>query len=43
MRPALPLNSKAMPAIGVWDAFDPLGATSVGAAPGLNGLATGES
>ncbi len=32
-----------MPAIGVWDAFDPVGATAVGAAPGLNGLATGET
>jgi hypothetical protein len=32
-----------MPAIGVWDAFDPAGATPVGAAPGMNGLATGET
>ena len=38
-----PAESKAMPAIGVWDAFDPVGATPVGAAPGMNGLATGES
>ncbi|MGA9062224.1 MAG: IPT/TIG domain-containing protein [Terracidiphilus sp.] len=38
-----PSNSKAMPSIGVWDAFDPVGATPVGAAPGLNGLATGET
>jgi hypothetical protein len=29
--------------IGIWDAFDPVGATAVGAAPGLNGLATGET
>ena len=36
-------ESKAMPSIGVWDAFDPIGATAVGAAPGLNGLATGET
>ena len=32
-----------MPAIGVWDAFDPVGATAIGAGPGLNGLATGET
>lgn len=38
-----PSNSKAMPSIGVWDAFDATGATPVGAAPGLNGLATGET
>jgi hypothetical protein len=38
-----PSNSKAMPSIGVWDAFDAAGATPVGAAPGLNGLATGET
>ena len=38
-----PSNSKAMPAIGVWDAFDPAGAIPIGAAPGLNGLGTGET
>ncbi len=38
-----PSNSKAMPTIGVWNAFDSAGATPVGAAPGLNGLATGET
>ena len=38
-----PSNSKAMPTIGVWDAFDSAGATPIGAAPGLNGLATGET
>jgi hypothetical protein len=38
-----PTESKAMPAIGIWDAFDPVGATTVGAAPGMNGLATGET
>jgi hypothetical protein len=38
-----PTESKAMPSIGVWDAFDPIGATAVGSAPGLNGLATGET
>jgi IPT/TIG domain len=39
----VPTESKAMPSIGVWDAFDPAGATAVGAAPGLNGLAAGET
>ena len=38
-----PTESKAMPSIGVWDAFDPVGATAIGAAPGLNGLAAGET
>ncbi len=38
-----PTESKAMPSIGVWDAFDPVGATAVGAAPGLNGDAAGET
>jgi len=38
-----PTENKAMPAIGVWDAFDPVGATAIGAGPGMNGLATGES
>jgi hypothetical protein len=38
-----PTDAKAMPAIGVWDAFDPVGATAVGASPALNGLATGET
>jgi len=38
-----PSNSKAMPSIGVWDAFDSIGAAPVGTAPGLNGLATGET
>jgi hypothetical protein len=38
-----PTETKAMPSIGVWDAFDPIGAQSVGAAPGLNGLAAGET
>ena len=38
-----PTESKAMPSIGVWDAFDPVGATTVGAAPGMNGLAIGET
>jgi len=38
-----PTEAKAMPAIGVWDAFDPVGSTAVGASPALNGLATGET
>jgi hypothetical protein len=38
-----PTENKAMPAIGVWDAFDPVGATAIGAGPGMNGLATGET
>ncbi len=38
-----PSNFKAMPAIGVWDAFDAVGAPAVGGAPGLNGLVTGET
>ncbi len=38
-----PSEAKAMPSIGVWDGFDAMGATAVGAAPGLNGLATGET
>ncbi len=38
-----PSNSKVMPTIGVWDAFDSAGATPVGAALGLNGLAPGET
>lgn len=39
----VPCNQKAMPSIGVWDAFDPPGAAAIGAAPGLIGLATGET
>jgi len=38
-----PSNQKAMPSIGVWDAFDAVGSAAVGAAPGLNGLAAGET
>ncbi len=38
-----PSNLKAMPSIGVWDAFKPVGSTAVGAAPGLNGDAIGET
>ena len=38
-----PSESKALPSIGVWDAFDPIGSTAIGAAPGLNGDAIGET
>jgi hypothetical protein len=38
-----PTNAKAMPALGVWDAFDAVGSAAVGYESGLNGLATGES
>ena len=38
-----PTNAKAMPSIGVWDAFDAVGSAAVGSAPGLNGLAAGET
>jgi len=36
-------QSKAMPAIGIWDAFDPIDASPSRATRGINGLATGES
>ena len=38
-----PTNAKAMPALGLWDAFKAVGSTAAAATPGLNGLATGES
>ena len=38
-----PNNFKAMPMIGIWDAFAAPGTPPVGAAPGLNGNSTGES
>ncbi len=38
-----PSSFKAMPALGVWDAFQPIDAPPVGAAPGINGDAVGES
>ncbi|HEY3705242.1 MAG TPA: IPT/TIG domain-containing protein [Terracidiphilus sp.] len=34
---------KAMPAVGVWDGFDAVGAASVGYGPAFNGYATGET
>lgn len=38
-----PNNFKAMPVLGIWDAFAPPGTPPVGAAPGLNGNSIGES
>jgi hypothetical protein len=38
-----PSDAKALPSLGIWDAFDPVGSTAIGAEAGLNGLATGES
>jgi hypothetical protein len=38
-----PTEAKALPSIGVWDAFKPVGTAAVGAGPGLNGYATGET
>jgi len=38
-----PTESKALPSIGIWDGFDPVGSAPLGAGPGLNGLATGET
>ncbi|MDR3740790.1 MAG: IPT/TIG domain-containing protein, partial [Terracidiphilus sp.] len=38
-----PTELKALPSIGIWDGFDPIGATALGAVPGLNGLAKGET
>ena len=39
----IPSNQKALPSIGVWDAFDAAGANPIGVGPGFNGLATGET
>ena len=39
----VPTETKALPAIGIWDAFKPLSATSLDWAPALNGYATGET
>jgi hypothetical protein len=38
-----PSEVKALPALGVWDAFDAVGSAAVGFAPALNGNATGET
>jgi hypothetical protein len=40
---SLPTETKALPAIGVWDAFQPISAASLNWAPALNGYATGET
>jgi hypothetical protein len=37
-----PTGVKALPSIGVWDGFSPVGSAAVAGAPGLNGLAIGE-
>ena len=39
----IPTESKALPAIGVWDAFKPLDAPNLNWAPALNGYASGET
>jgi hypothetical protein len=39
----MPSTYKAMPALGVWDAFDAATASPVGIAPALNGTALGET
>jgi hypothetical protein len=38
-----PTGMKALPSLGVWDGFSPIGATAVATAPGLNGSAVGET
>jgi hypothetical protein len=38
-----PTSLKAVPSLGVWDAFDAPGSMAVGSEAGLNGLATGQS
>jgi hypothetical protein len=38
-----PTGHKALPSIGVWDGYSPIGADAVAAAPGLNGSAIGET
>ena len=39
----IPTETKALPAIGVWDAFRPVSALTLNWAPALNGYATGET
>jgi hypothetical protein len=39
----VPSNSKAMPVIGAWNAFDEMGSGPAGYATALNGLAAGET
>ncbi len=38
-----PTGIKALPSIGVWDGYSPIGSAAVAGAPGLNGLAVGET
>ncbi|WP_263351431.1 IPT/TIG domain-containing protein [Acidicapsa acidisoli] len=38
-----PSAVKAMPAIGVWDGFDPIGTAAAGSAPAADGVAPGET
>jgi hypothetical protein len=38
-----PTGMKALPSIGVWDGYSPIGAAAVADAPGLNGSAVGET
>jgi len=38
-----PSAFKAMPAIGVWDGFDPIGTAAAGSAPAADGFAPGET
>ncbi len=39
----LPTETKAIPALGIWDGFDAIGSNPAVWAPGLNGYAAGES
>jgi hypothetical protein len=39
----VPTESKAMPSIGAWSTFDAVGSKALGAGPGMNGLAIGET
>jgi IPT/TIG domain len=39
----VPSETKALPSLGVWDGFDPVGSAAVGFAPALNGNAAGET
>ena len=38
-----PTSLKAMPSLGVWNAFDAVGSTAIGSEAGFNGLAIGQS
>jgi len=38
-----PTGGKALPSIGVWDGYGPIGSSAAAAAPGLNGSAVGET